>query len=49
MDPFLGDRYHLGMCTDAQDHETGEVLLTAKKLGTAQSIMHVLPTHVVPT
>ncbi len=46
---FLGDRYHLGMCTDAQNHETGEPLLTTKKLGTTQSIMNVLPTHVVPT
>ncbi|WP_141501790.1 DUF3973 domain-containing protein [Bacillus wiedmannii] len=49
IDPFLGDRYHLGMCTDAQNHETGEPLLAKKKLGTTQSIMNVLPTHVVPT
>ncbi|PFJ19577.1 hypothetical protein COD67_08510 [Bacillus cereus] len=49
IDPFLGDRYHLGMCKDAQKHETEELLLTTKKLGTTQSIMNVLPTHVVPT
>ena len=49
IDPFLGDRYHLGMCKDAQNHETGEPLLTTKKSGTTQSIMNVLPTHVVPT
>ncbi|WP_377864155.1 DUF3973 domain-containing protein [Bacillus sp. R86525] len=49
IDPFLGDRYHLGMCTDAQEHETGEILLTAKKTGATQSIMNILPTHVVPT
>ncbi|PGM97787.1 DUF3973 domain-containing protein [Bacillus cereus] len=49
IDPFLGDRYHLGMCTDAQEHETGEVLLTEKKTGATQSIMNILPTHVVPT
>ena len=32
IDPFLGDRYHLGMCTDAQNHETGELLLATKKI-----------------
>ncbi len=25
IDPFLGDRYHLGMCKDAQNHETGSL------------------------
>ncbi|MED1089784.1 DUF3973 domain-containing protein [Bacillus paramycoides] len=49
IDPFLGDRYHLGMCTDAQEHATEEVLLTTKKIDTTQSIMNILPTHVVPT
>ncbi len=49
IDPFLGDRYHLGMCKDAQNHETGGAFLTTKKLGATQSIMNVLPTHVVPT
>jgi hypothetical protein len=49
IDPFLGDRYHLGMCTDAQEHEAEKVLLTEKKIGATQSIMNILPTHVVPT
>ncbi|KFN01965.1 DUF3973 domain-containing protein [Bacillus clarus] len=49
IDPFLGERYHLGMCKDVHHHEKAEVMLTTKETETPQSIMNTLPTHVVPT
>ncbi|KEK24518.1 DUF3973 domain-containing protein [Bacillus gaemokensis] len=49
IDPFLGERYHLGMCTDATVHGTSKAVLSTKKNKLPQSIMNTLPTHVIPT
>ncbi|WP_459503255.1 DUF3973 domain-containing protein [Bacillus sp. C1] len=46
IDPFLGERYHLGMCTDAP---TGEKVLSTKESLAPQSIMNILPVHTIST
>ncbi|MFJ8528127.1 DUF3973 domain-containing protein [Bacillus sp. NPDC094106] len=49
IDPFLGERYHLGMCKNFQNYETAEISLSTKENETPQSIMNALPTHVMST
>ncbi|PDY48013.1 hypothetical protein COL30_04910 [Bacillus pseudomycoides] len=46
IDPFLGERYHLGMCKDAT---TGEKVLSTKENLAPQSIMNALPIHIIST
>ncbi|EMA6342582.1 DUF3973 domain-containing protein [Bacillus cytotoxicus] len=49
IDPFLGERYHLGMCKNVHDAKTEEVVLPEANTKATPSIMNTLPTHVVPT